>query len=144
MVNLKHQEKKEGINREKLLFRKRAYLKTLEAIIAMVFTFAFVLYMMPMPENTLKGDTTDVLISLMTDDSFRVFAVNITSCIYKEENQSINLILDEELKSYLNYSICSQGETPRLPRKKVNAESLYLTGNLTNQTSKVVRLYYWE
>lgn len=123
---------------------KKAYLKTLEVVIAMVFTFAFVLYLMPNTQNTLEEDAKDILITLIQNEEFKTYAVNISSCVYKNQNTSINSILDVELKSYLNYSICPKGVLPVTPRKHVNVESLYLTGNITAQQNKVIKLYYWE
>ena len=126
------------------MVNKNAYMRTLEAVIAIILTFAFILYIMPSNTFTIKEDTTNILIGLMNNEAFREDAQNLTACAYKSQNESINQILDVELKSYLNYAVCPQGILPELPRKRVNVESLYLTGNYTNTTNKVIKLYYWE
>ncbi len=129
---------------KKHVFGKKAYLKTLEAFLALIITFAFVLYLIPTPENDVTQDTSTLLSSMIKRETFRVYAANLTTCIYKGENTSINVLLDTELKTYINYSICLQGDIPSLPRKKVNVESVYITGNLTDRNDRIIKLYYWE
>lgn len=123
---------------------KKAYLKTLEVILALVFTFAFILYILPSHDASVDEEAKKILIHLMDDDGFREQANNLTSCINRGDNQTINTYFDSTLYSYIEYYLCPQGMTPSLPRKKVNVESLYLTGNMTDSTQKIVKLYYFS
>lgn len=124
-------------------FKKKAYLKTIEVVLAMVLTFSVILYIMPITENTPDQDTKDILLSISQNEEFRQSALSLDTCAYKQANVSITNILDERLRPYLNYSICAQGNIPVLPRKTVNVESLYLMGNITLKNNKIIRLYYW-
>ena len=123
---------------------KKAYMRTLEVILAMVLTFAFVLYIMPAPDNTASDASDGILIGLIESGSFRESAGNMTGCAYKSDNTTLTRILDGTLPEHVNYAICPKGSLPSLPRKKVKAESVYLTGNITAYDARIVRLYYWE
>lgn len=123
---------------------KKGYMRTLEVMLALVLTFAFVLYILPAPDSTVEKGVDAVLLSFIDDQSFRAEAFNITSCINKGDATALNSLLDNSLPQGINYAICPEGTLPTLPRKKVNAQSIYFAGNITNSTNKIIRLYYWE
>lgn len=124
---------------------KKGYLRTLEAVLALVLTFTFIYYIMPSPYNALSdSNDNEYLMSLIDNEKFRGYAINLSACIEKGDINNITLILDDSISSDVNYIICPDGIKPVLPKKKVNAESIYLTGNITDfHDKKIIRLYYF-
>lgn len=124
---------------------KKGYLRILESMFALVITFSFILYIMPSDEIELKDKSGKYLLSLINNNDFRINAMNLTVCEEKGNNETIVNILTNSMLPTYNFIVCGGSENPTLPRKKVFAESIYLTGNITDFTmKKIIRLYYWS
>ena len=123
---------------------KKGYIKTIEAMLAVVLTFAVISFILPTNNSNDDSSAKKLLFNLAESDGFRENALNMTTCVNKGDNISLNIMIDEVLSDNLNYVLCPQGKKPELPRKKVNAESYYLVPKYSNESSKIIRLYYWE
>ena len=121
---------------------KKGYIKTIEAMIAVVMTFAVMTYILPSNENSQSIDAKKILITLSEKDDFRELAINLTSCVNNEANTTLNNLINNELSGY-SYTLCPSEIKPTLPRKNVNAESYYLMPKYSNQEPKLIRFYYW-
>ena len=121
---------------------KAAVFKTLEALIAIFITFLFLLVFIPqVRENTQQQTPQNALVSLRENDDFR-------NCVIQKNQTCLNQFAEKNLEGKYNF-IISSSDNPNaavsgLPQKKVvYANSLYISGNTTNVTSTVVRLYFW-
>jgi len=125
-------------------FAKKGYLRTLEATIAVVLTFAFVVFMLDTPLSSTSGETEDILINLIEDEMFRnnIFEV-VQDCKHKSNETIITNMTSDFLENY-EFVICNN-KKPVLPKKTVHVDSVYVTGNLSQSIeSGEIRLYYWR
>ena len=123
---------------------KKGYIRTLEAALAMILTLSFVIFVIPSPNNISPSETGKTLIGLIDSNDFRNEAITLNGCVNKNGNTTLNSIMNPLIRTGLNYSVCKKGTLPDLPRKNVNAESIFLTGNFTNYSVNIIRLYYFE
>lgn len=124
---------------------KKAFLLTLEALIAavlgMVLLFAMLSKTIPSGEDL---PSADVLSKLSYDDGFRTCALgNNISCV----NSSVYALLPSLYKeSFVVYLVKDAGFVPDdLPSdRRVFAESSFIAGNISYYNPVIVRLYYWS
>ncbi|MBR9676352.1 hypothetical protein GOV05_05060 [Candidatus Woesearchaeota archaeon] len=123
---------------------KVAYLRSLEALIAVIITFSF-LASTYNPQLTNKNEENkQTLIKLLGDDEFRnnIFTL-VDNCEYKTNNTLLVNLTKPLLEDY-DFVICNR-ERPSLPKKTVFLDSVYITGNITNSLDDgVIKLYYWK
>ncbi len=120
---------------------KEGIFKTLEALIAIFVTFAFLAVFIPQQrEHPLPESPANILASLRENDGFRncVVLQNLT-CI----NQSIERNLDDSYDYMVNLSNDPSATVSGLPQKRVYANAIFISGNTTNATRTIMRLYYW-
>ena len=120
---------------------KKGYVRTIEAIIAIFVSFTLLVLLIPTETVTeTRREAQDILVVLKNDIDFR-------NCVQNDDLACINSSIREQLPdSYdfaLNISLDEKGQGSGLPDKRVFADSAFLTGNATNSTTKVVRLFYW-
>ncbi|MBU0758194.1 MAG: hypothetical protein KKF44_09055 [Nanoarchaeota archaeon] len=123
---------------------KKAYLKTVEVMIAIVFAFTFLLYFLPKfagVQNVEKSE--NVLKHLEHDNVFRDFVISNTGCINKTDNSSVISQIEEYLPDVYDYRFCINDRIYDLPPKKVLIDTVFIAGNLSDYSPSVVRLYYW-
>ncbi len=129
---------------------KKAFIRTLEAIIAIVITFIFLVGILPLKGT---GITTKeeirVLPNIIDEEEFRIKTFNLTinQCFDDEETWIDNLVR-KRLSSDYDYIFCVYGNLnypliDDLPNKEVFVDSFFITKNLDNYEKIIVRFYYW-
>ena len=115
---------------------KKGYVRTLEAFIAFFLTFLFTVFVVlkGVEMNTQRAEL-GVLRNLEQQEAFRgcVYAGNITC-------------MDDEIKQFIprthkHKSLLDNPDPPQIA-KNIYTETLFMTGNSTNDY-KVIYLYYW-
>jgi len=120
---------------------KKAFVRTLEVFIAVVVTFIFINFVIPLRTATdVTASSTHILEVLEQNDDFRdcVVEYNIT-CI----NNSIDYYLPDAYSFTFNVSDDPNIGVPDLPRKEVLVDSIFVAGNISAYTPRIVRVYYW-
>lgn len=125
---------------DRMIDRKGIF-KTLEALIALFITMTFLLVFIPQEAANLQTEPKGFLSILREDDDFRscVIEKNVT-CI----NQTIDKSLEDNFEFRLNLSESASTTVAGLPDVQIFSESLFMAGNVTNSTSIVVRVFYWN
>ncbi len=119
---------------------KKAFVRTVEAAIAITITFIFVSLVLPYSyniQNDPKGQA--VLPELAKDPSFR-------QCVISENMSCINTTLSQRLGKYhfsVNLSKTAYGQSASLPQKRVFSESAFIAGNSSLYEPRIIRIYYW-
>lgn len=136
----KNQDLVRVINK-KLKNKKKAMLKTVEALIAIVLTLIFiVLVFSRAPEGGIQKEDIDMLKMLHVLDEFRnCAAANNLPCI----NNHINDSMPKKYDFYVDMSPDPSGQPLGLPEKHIYRESLIIAGNTTHYNPNIIRLYYW-
>lgn len=121
---------------------KQGLLKTLEALIALFLTFTMLIVFIP--RDTVTQQSTEpkgFLPILRENDAFRscVVSKNVT-CI----NQTINDNLEDNFNFVFNLSDSASANVGGLPDKQIFSESVFITGNVTNSTNTILRIFYWN
>lgn len=119
---------------------KKGYLKTVEAVIAFLLTFALILIVQTQNPAEVRVDKIAILSALEQKDSFRACVINDNAtCVYDE----IRFVLPREYS--FNVTVSSDPYlTPDLPVKDVYADHIWIAGNSTKYSPRIVRLYYWK
>lgn len=124
--------------------KKKAYMKTLEAVIAMVLSFMFITFFVPIRSETEQRQPDLDMVNILEQNmAFR-------TCVLSENISCLN----STFESYYPYVILDYGyainvsRDPKvsgvsLPTTNVHSESLLIAGNDTYITPKTVRIYYW-
>lgn len=121
--------------------KKKAMLKTAEALIAIVITLVFiVLVFSQAPAGGEPEEKLDMLKMLHVSDEFRNCATagNLT-CISAMVNDS----MPSKYDFYVDMSPHPSGQPSGLPEKRVYRESLIIAGNITDYNPNIIRLYYY-
>lgn len=124
---------------------KSGYLKTLEALIAIILTFLFLIFIIPNSLEGSKQENQKTMQNLLTYEGFRNELINLTGCVNTTSNNTLSGMISQNLGANYEYHLCKDQKPQNLPRKEVFAESLFFTGNITDYyDSKIIRLYYWN
>ena len=123
------------------LTNKKAIFKTLEAFIAVFITFLFLIVFIPqIRERTEPQTPQNILVTLRDNDEFR-------NCVIQKNQTCLSQFAERNLEGKyefkINVSDNPNAVVPGLPEKRVYANSLFISGNTTNSTKLVVRLYFW-
>ena len=124
--------------------KKKAWLKTIEVVLAAIITTIFMLYIMPQftgSENREKNLL--VLKDMKTDDNFRGYVLANNGCIYKDEGTVLNTVVENHLSEVYNYVICINDKYLDHTGERLFVETYYVGANITIFRPKTVRLYYW-
>ena len=129
---------------------KKAFIRTLEAIIAIVITFIFLAVILPMKETgIITKEEIRVLPNMIDDEEFRMKTFNLTiNQCFDEEGTWIDMLVKKRLSSDYNYLFCVYDhlEFPlieSLPDKEIFVDSLFITKELDDYERRIVRFYYW-
>ena len=119
----------------------KGILKTLEAFIALFLAFTFLLVFIPQERIDDFSEPVGFLSVLGENNDFRscVIAKN-TTCI----SQTIDDNLDENFDFKFNLSDTSTGLADNLPAVQIFSESLFFTGNVTVNSTVILRVFYWN
>jgi len=119
---------------------KKAYLRTLEVFMAFLATFIFVIYVVP---TYVTGDAPAESINLLTPLANDLRECGNASCV-----ESIITDFDPDFARRYDYKINISTNlnavVTGLPRKNIYTDSVYMAGNITNYSPRIIRLYYWE
>ncbi|MBS3133407.1 hypothetical protein J4470_04800 [Candidatus Woesearchaeota archaeon] len=120
---------------------KKGMFKTLEALIALFMTLLFLVVFIPREAADIQTEPKGFLSILREDDGFRncIIQKNVT-CI----NQTIDNSLEDNFDFKLNLSEEPSTTVSGLPDVQVFSESLFITGNVTNSTTAILRVFYWN
>lgn len=127
---------------QKTSMDKSGVFKTLEALMAIFITFLFLLVFIPQQrEQATRQAPPNALVGLAGNDDFRNCAItrNFT-CI----NQTIDKQLEDKYDFRVNISESQNAILPLLPQKRIYANTLFIAGNMTKATTRIVRLFFWE
>ena len=133
------------------MVKKKAFIRTLEAIIAIVITFIFLVAILPLRET---GITTEekikVLGNLIDDKTFRtgVFELEFNRCFTEQDQEWINNYVRNYLADGYEYRFCIYNHLrypliEDLPDKEVIVDSVFITKDLSDYERRIVRFYYW-
>ncbi|MCX8146877.1 MAG: hypothetical protein N3D84_00200 [Candidatus Woesearchaeota archaeon] len=123
---------------------KKAYMKTLEAVIAFILTFLFITTVIETRSETEKYQPDVNLMDIMKyNPEFR-------NCALSKNISCLNATLERDYPDFaklygykFNITNNPKSAPPDLPEKNVHLESLFISGNETYLNPIVVRLYYW-
>ncbi len=128
-----------------MVMDKNGYLKTLEALLAIILTFLFLIFIIPKGLEDSKQENQKTMQNLLTYEGFRNELINLSGCINSTSNNTLSDMITSNLGANYDYYLCKDQKPENLPRTEVFAESLFFTGNLTDYyDSKIIRLYYWN
>lgn len=120
--------------------QKKGYLRTVEAVIAFLLTFALMLIVQTQNSAEVRFDKIAVLSALEQKDSFRACVMNDNAtCAYDE----IRFVLPREYSFNVTISI-DPYMAPNLPIKNIYSDHIWIAGNSTKYSPRIVRLYYWK
>ncbi|MBU0980454.1 MAG: hypothetical protein KJ709_06605 [Nanoarchaeota archaeon] len=120
---------------------KKGFIRTLEAFIAGGISFMVLFYIIQAntPAET-RRDITPILGNMLHDDGFRLCAANEnTTCI----SELISPLMGPARDHIINITSDASQAPAGLPDKRVDVETLYISGNGTSYDPKIVRLYSW-
>lgn len=123
---------------------KKAYVKTLEAAIALVMSFLFITYFIPVTSETDQRQPNLDLVNILEQnpDFRRCTLIENYSCLNATFEDYYPNVVD--VYNYrFNISTNPRISGAELPTASVYAESLMIAGNDTYIQPKTVRLYYW-
>lgn len=123
---------------------KKAYVKTLEAVIALVLSFLFITFFIPAGSETSQRQPSLDLVNIMGQN--QVFRRCVMNYNYSCVNSTFEEYYPAIIKDYdyrFNISTDPKVSGVDLPVTDVHSESLLIAGNDTNIYPRVVRLYYW-
>ena len=136
--------KDEKMNNKKRRMDKKAYMRTLEAVIAVITGFLFVTFIITSrsPTDTFR-ENIDLMSILKDNPDFRQCALSSNlSCL----NSTLALHYPDFANAYgyeFNVTTSPRSAPPEMPAKDIYLESVFITGNSTFSYPRVVRLYYW-
>ncbi|MBI4438655.1 hypothetical protein HY640_01860 [Candidatus Woesearchaeota archaeon] len=119
---------------------KKAFLRTLEAAIAIIVALTIILAFIPQ-FNTARERirSQNALEPLTKDEQFR-------TCVLTENITCINTTLSTPLQNFhytINISKNPHTEISGLPTKQILSESAYIAGNTTTYSPRIIRIFYW-
>ncbi len=120
---------------------KKAFVKTLEAFIAVILTFVFIVVVLQRFNPGEKRVENVYIMSVLEQNvAFRACAIDQNqTCV--ESNVAALL----PAKFGFNVSISSDPDhvLEGLPKKQIYVDSVYIAGNNTQYRPQIVKLYYW-
>jgi hypothetical protein len=123
---------------------KKAFLKTFEALIAIVLTLIFVILLVPRDNSSEPGGKKiEIMNKLEKYPEFRQGIIENTGCFNRTSNNVISESINSYLSSRYDYYLCVNDDAENLPNKRVYVDSVFITGNITTFQHKIAKLYYW-
>ncbi|MBN2453998.1 hypothetical protein JXB11_00470 [Candidatus Woesearchaeota archaeon] len=120
---------------------KKAYLRTAEAVIAVVLTFVMITVMIDRETVTQTIRSPENVLDILKDNP------DFRACVQSLNHNCINQTLDEQIPDSYDfvYTLSADPNAPvsGLPEKRVYANAVMLTGNTTDSTTQIIRLFYW-
>src|SRR3989338_11563501 len=124
---------------------KKAFLRTLEATLAVVITLVYVVMITQRGDVQSSAPATEKNLKFLSqDESFR-------QCVISENKTCVNTKIKSHIDNKLNFTfIISKNpenisnELNALPDKDIVSESYFFSGNITKYSGKTLRIYYWN
>lgn len=138
---------------------KQGYIKTLEAVIAIVIILAFTFAVTPKPEplyklpSSIENAQDYILEEIGRNAELRALIMNADASDHQDPAYAgIKQIADENMPAGYEYSIgiclqsaCVTNTTPIAEGRSIyTAESMISSGNASDNTPRVVRLWMWR
>lgn len=122
---------------------KKAFMKTIEAMLAVILTGVFVLYLIPQFTGTEVSEQSMVILNnLEKTPNFRNFVISTTGC-FNSSNVTVREFITSYLPEEYSYLLCISGIPDNLPDEKVFLDTAFFSGNISFYSPRTVRLYYW-
>ncbi len=122
------------------MVNKKAYLRTIEVVIAVLATFMFVVYVMP---TYVTGETPAESVDLLISIADNIRDCQNISCVDSAVS-SFDPVFVKRYDYIINISSDPNAIVSGLPRKDIYIDSVYIAGNISNYDPKIIKLYYWE
>ncbi|MEM4336572.1 MAG: hypothetical protein QXG86_01040 [Candidatus Woesearchaeota archaeon] len=121
--------------------KKKAYLRTIEALMAVLLTFLFVFFVFPKSQTQVNKIEFGVLSTLENEETFR-------NCVLIADYNCTYTFLRRHIPQNYDF-VFDINDNPgmfrtNLPEKNINTETLYIAGNITFYNPKFLRIYYWR
>ena len=121
----------------KIIKTKKAYIRTLEAVIAFFVTFSFLIYIvhggiLPKPEAVEQYILNDI----EKKSEFR-------NCVYVENTTCIERLVSGRISSDYDHKVTINELQPFTNTYDIRVEQLMIVGN-TSRDFNIVKLYYWK
>ncbi|MBN1503312.1 hypothetical protein JW930_07270 [Candidatus Woesearchaeota archaeon] len=121
----------------------KGFMKTMEVFLAIIMATVFIFYLLPQFTGVQTTEQSiRVLKNLEKNDEFRNFVTRNTGC-YNNTNTTVDSFMQSYLSEDYEYQFCIAATPDALPNVKVPVDTLFMTGNLTDYSPRIVRLYYW-
>ena len=124
-----------------MVMNRKAYLRTIEVMIATIITFLFVYFVFPKSQTPEEKIKLGVLKVLENNPDFRNCVITLSY------NCTENYLNDYVPKNYgFVFDIAENPDIYRanLPEKSINTETIYIAGDINLYSPKIVKLYYWR
>ena len=128
---------------------RQGYLKTLEAVIAIVILFSFLTVILP--RQNLDNVKVPSDVSLFQDAIFSEIESSslYRSQILRDDVEGIHLFINKSIPEGMNYNLTLCKQVPctpliDIPTKTVYARSLIISSNLTEYNTRLLTLYLWK
>jgi len=120
---------------------KKAYVRTVEVFIAVLITFIFITFIIPVEQPAVRTKQEINALHLLEEyEHFR-------SCSMMPDEQlaenCINATISPFIPKKFDYKLSVSDKTVELPEKQVYVESLFMAANITHYEPRIIRLYYW-
>jgi hypothetical protein len=123
---------------------KKAFMKTIEVVAAIILTTIFMLYIIPQYTGTDKDEQKIIVLAhLERDDGYRDFVLRRVGCFNASDEYLVNDKVESFLPEAYNYKLCINAVATGLPLQNIQLETQYISGNASVFKPKIVRLYYW-
>ena len=113
---------------------KKAHLRTLEAFLALIMTFTFLTFILPVNTPTVKTDNLDLLDHFSQDQDFR-------DCIIRDNLTCAKNLIDTVVPSYYNHTLSTSPVSLNVSTNIVS-ESTIIAKDHSNYTR--LYLYYFK
>ena len=120
--------------------QKKAFMKTVEAFLAIIVAFTFVMFFMPRDTRTVSDQSSFRLQHLERNDDFR-------DCVILRDDDCIRDGLDEVFEGRYEFDFVVYGLSEPdhdLGHGDVRSYSWFYAGNRTEYNPTTLRLFYWE
>ena len=127
------------------MVNKKAYMKTIEALIAVLMLIGFLIYILP--SETTKQTTTEL--EVLMDSTLDTIMYNSTyrTCSINRDQTCLEEFLNTKMDYRYNYTIqiCNDTicDSPYLPDKNIYVEDRIITSNYEYKNTTLVRLFTW-
>ncbi|MBI2670870.1 hypothetical protein HYX18_02745 [Candidatus Woesearchaeota archaeon] len=127
---------------------KKAYIKTLEAIVAILLIYLFIAYLLK--DNKPKQATAPIDIKLTQESILKEIQSSnyYRNCVLINNSTCVNDLINSTIANKYNYafSLCTKSQCyiPITPAKDVYLSSVIISANITDYSTTSINLYVWR